>query len=290
MREIPRKRRPRGRFPKMVRADQHDQDEDKGLRTMLEEIRGRSKSQRRRSAEKSPVPHETRRVSENHEPRRSRTHVVSQPPNQLYRAALGSSGESNRHVSGRSTSKDSYSGKKEAMFELYEDDYVEPPTIQKNLTRQERLGNPSPGEGLRNALGNLENRLHRKHSNRTELNHNKRVNECQQSSSEKGFATLVEELVEPQRSQKGVSLRSALLIKQRMRNLPANTEVRLTFSKDSSLFCPISINVNSPSPVNDKNDTYLHYLVGRSTSPVHTLQYYHLDNRSPLTSQNIPPL
>jgi hypothetical protein len=289
MREIPRKRRSRGRLPKTtVRTDQQDRDEDKGFRTMLEEIRGSSKSQRRQSAEKDLLPPESRCSSEN-EPRRSRTHVVSQHPNERYRASLGSFGDSNRQVSGGSTSKDSYSGKKEAMFERYGSDHVEPPTVQKNITRPERLGNPSPGEGLRNALGNLENRLHRKQTDRrTDLNPDKRVNKCQKSSSEKGFATLVEELVDPRRSQKGIPLRPALLMKQRTRSPPTSAEVRLTFSVDCSLFCPLSINVSSPSPANDKKDMYLHYL-GRPT-PAHTLPYFQLDNRSPCTSQSIPPL
>ena len=238
MRDIQRKPRSRRRLPKTTVSKDHD--EDKGFRTMLEEIRVPSKSQRKRSAENAPIPYESRRPSENREPRRSRNHVVSHQSAEINRASFGSFRDSNRHVSGGSTSKDSYSGKKEATFELYESDDVEPAIEPETVPCPSRLGNASPGEGLRNALGNLENRLYRKQSNgRTQLDRNKGGNKSEKSSSEKGFATLVEELVEPQRSQKGIPMRSAFLMKQRTWSLHANAAAQLTFSVDSSLFCPI---------------------------------------------------
>ena len=90
---------------------------------------------------------------------------------------------------------DSYTREKEAIYQVSESD-------DNPRARNSRgLSAPSPGEGLRNALGNLEHRIHRRASARDKpqsldvvKNHGA---EEGRAAGGKGFATLVEELVRP---------------------------------------------------------------------------------------------
>jgi hypothetical protein len=93
---------------------------------------------------------------------------------------------------GRHQSLDSHHAEKEARFDLYENDELKDNPNRRN----EPLGYPSPGEGLRNALGNIENRLNNKTANRQSLTSHELVKEARKRAGRKGFATLVEELVQ----------------------------------------------------------------------------------------------
>ena len=157
-----------------------------------------------RGPEHVPIQYDSRRSYENRDPRRPQSH---RDPPEMYRASLRTSGDSSRRLSVGSTSKDSHFGGKEAMFEPYETDDVEPQIPEKQARRMEPHVKPSPGEGLRNALGKLENRLNRRPTDgQTDLPNNQAINNSQKSSSGKGLATLVEELVEPRISEKGIAL------------------------------------------------------------------------------------
>ena len=89
----------------------------------------------------------------------------------------------------------SYTREKEAIYQVSESD-------ENPRSRNPRgQSAPSPGEGLRNALGNLEHRIHRRASARDKpqslddvKNHGA---EEGRAAGGKGFATLVEELVRP---------------------------------------------------------------------------------------------
>ena len=89
----------------------------------------------------------------------------------------------------------SYTREKEAIYQVSESD-------DNPCSRNPRgQSAPSPGEGLRNALGNLENRIHRRASGRDKPQSfddgNNRGAEEGRVAGGKGFATLVEELVRP---------------------------------------------------------------------------------------------
>ena len=108
----------------------------------------------------------------------------------------------NRRTSkGNDRSLGSYHGEKEARFDLYEH-------IERNgnpILQNEPLGNPSPGEGLRNALGNIENRLNNKIAKRQSVTrHEQRKKKSLKGSGGKGFDTLIEELI--QRPEPGILL------------------------------------------------------------------------------------
>lgn len=98
-------------------------------------------------------------------------------------------------------SPDSYSREKEAMFDQYESD-INQKRNSDPLPRNDARGNPSPGEGLRNALGNIENRLNENSRNKPAPRNQQRRKQSGKESG-KGFATLVEELV--QRPERGIS-------------------------------------------------------------------------------------
>jgi hypothetical protein len=101
-------------------------------------------------------------------------------------------------------SVDSYTGEKEAIYQVSESDDQHHYRGRQTTGPQQGMGAPSPGEGLRNALGNLETRINSGalSGRDTEL----RVNETharqeirrgRPPSDGKGFATMVEELVKP---------------------------------------------------------------------------------------------
>lgn len=211
-RDICRSRPSRKRRSKTTsHQGQSENEEDKGFRTMLEEMRIPSDQRPKRSREKAQNPYASRQRSQNSEPNHQQIHVASNRGPDVNHGSTRS--DSNRYVSGGSTSRDSYSAKKEATFEFYENnDKDESSRDRKQGPRSEHLGKPSPGEGLRNALGNLDNRLHQKQSiEGTNLNRDRELKRGQKSSLEKGFATLVEELVQPPRSRKGICLGSLFL-------------------------------------------------------------------------------
>jgi hypothetical protein len=94
---------------------------------------------------------------------------------------------------------DSQFREKQAVYNQYETEYSE----RRNLSRHQReIGKPSPGEGLRNALGNLETRLKTRNFGTSRQSS---VNQQKKDSEPKGFATMVEELVKPRtrRAEKG---------------------------------------------------------------------------------------
>jgi hypothetical protein len=99
-------------------------------------------------------------------------------------------------------SSDSYSRDKEAKFDLSENN-INQKRNSKPLRHVDNLGNPSPGEGLRNALGNIENRLNGNQKNRRVSMNPPSRKQSSKEAGEKGFATLVEELI--QRPNQGVS-------------------------------------------------------------------------------------
>ena len=99
---------------------------------------------------------------------------------------------------GKHRSLDSHHAEKEAKFDLYGSDELKDNPSRRN----ERLAHPSPGEGLRNALGNIENRLNIKTANRRSLTSHELGKESRKRFGGKGFATLVEELV--QRPEQGI--------------------------------------------------------------------------------------
>jgi hypothetical protein len=111
-----------------------------------------------------------------------------------------------RHVFREETgSPDSYSRDKEAKFDLSEND-INQKRNSKPLRHVGNLGNPSPGEGLRNALGNIENRLNGKQKSRKVSTNPPSRKQSNKETGEKGFATLVEELVPNRGISKNITL------------------------------------------------------------------------------------
>lgn len=193
----------RAHRPKAASHQRRSEDEvDTRFRTVLEDIRIPSNQRPKRSEVRVSNPQGSRQCSDQHERNRPRAYLIAARRGPAARR-ISLRSDSDRYVSGGSTSRDSYSAKKEATFEIHEcEDEFE--RERESDPRPQHLGRPSPGEGLRNALGNLDNRLHRKRSvGRTGSSHSKGVKGDQNTPSEKGFATLVEELIQPRSSGKG---------------------------------------------------------------------------------------
>ena len=201
-----------------------------GLEKLLEEIGVSGEYQKRRpsgvSVEEPNHPQLSSRISSNRRPSReiSGRHLSgenttgnklqgehSQAIEREYSSDNTEDGSNRRQASrwnhhdnrrtsrGKNRSLDRYHGEKEARFDWHESDEQNGNPIRRN----EPLGNPSPGEGLRNALGNIENRLNSKIAKRQSFaSHEQRKKESRKGSGGKGFATLVEELV--QRPQQGI--------------------------------------------------------------------------------------
>jgi hypothetical protein len=115
----------------------------------------------------------------------------------------------------RDESLDSYARGKEAIYDrcLPERDRWK----HDQPRDSEKMCKPSPGEGLRNALGNLETRLkNRAFGNSRPSSVNQQREDPDRTSGGKGFATLVEELVKPRRrDEKGISISQADVRKHR---------------------------------------------------------------------------
>ena len=88
----------------------------------------------------------------------------------------------------------SFSGEKEALFDRPRPCHRRV-RINKEPQYPKEFGKPSPGEGLRTALGNLEKRLQR--SRNTSSKYQRRHEGPRQLSDGKGLAMLTEEMPQP---------------------------------------------------------------------------------------------
>ena len=191
-----------------------------GLETLLEEIgvedyphrrnsRETVKEQRRISQESAKnAAGDYRRVSKEivpvgrgfiPRPPRNPSHPdrpqsVDDVPDQFQRhTSVDSLLDYHRRPRERDPSIDSFSRKKEAIYDY---DSERNDRQFHNQPRYPGGGKPSPGDGLRNALGNLETRLKRRtFGSSRESSANQQSEGSRRSSEVKGFATMVEELV-----------------------------------------------------------------------------------------------
>jgi hypothetical protein len=132
-----------------------------GLRTVLEEIGVSDDYQRRTRPAEIPskgvylYPHRRNR-QENEDESRSVSDDSPRSPRLLRHESPAIDKGTRREKYEEST--DSYSGQKEAEFDHYESDYKHR-AKHDDPRRTKHVADKSPGEGLRNALGNLDNCL-----------------------------------------------------------------------------------------------------------------------------------
>jgi hypothetical protein len=193
-----------------------------GLETLLEEIGVSDDYPRRRISLEIPDDNRRRNSRESAE-----GHIPGRLSAEIRRCDRRISGNRQRHSSvetvdnfhreseTRDESLDSYSRRKEAVYDQH---HPERDGRKHDQPRYpEEMGKPSPGEGLRNALGNLETRLkNRAFGNSRQSSMNQQREDPRRASGRKGFATMVEELVKPRRrDEKGISIAQADMRKRR---------------------------------------------------------------------------
>jgi hypothetical protein len=168
-----------------------------GLTALLEEI-GVSDAYKRQTSAEGHRDRQIRQVSQDssnqaHRPavekqREMRDHRRRQIPRDSARVTRNSWRESD--------SAESYAGQKLAEFDHYERKAESRKTSR--LRPVSGIGAPSPGEGVRNALGNLENRMGRRQSRTSKQSNRKIWHDDVNRRTGAGLSTLIEELAKPE--------------------------------------------------------------------------------------------